>query len=131
MGDVHRAKLKIKGLLEIKARMLRRSTGDQNQAQTFGINTGSSNLCEHLVGSHQNEWVKKCLEWGLTIKGEDGLSAKAVYEVEQLGGSLTNPPVSSNDRPQFGREAFVDSFIEWIVADDQVCVACLTSFCRD
>jgi hypothetical protein len=110
--------------------MCYRSAGDQNWVQTFGIKTGSSNLREHLVGLHQNEWVKKCLERGLTIRGKDGLAAKATYEAEQLSGSLTNPPVSSNDRPQFGHEAFVDSLVEWIVADDQVRVACLTSFCR-
>lgn len=96
--------------------------------KTFGKNTGSSNLREHLVGAHRNEWVKLCLERGLAIKGKDGLAAKATYEAEQLGGYLTNPTeLSSSDRPQFGREAFVDNLVEWIVADDQVGVACVTS----
>ncbi|KAN0124669.1 hypothetical protein V8E53_015705 [Lactarius tabidus] len=96
------------------------STDDQSQVKTFGKKTGSSNLREHLVDSHRNEWVKKCLERGLTIRGRDGLAAKAAYEAEQHGGYLTSPPeLSSDDRPQFGREAFVDSLVEWIVADDQ------------
>ena len=65
--------------------------------------------------------MKLCLDRGLTIKGKDGLAAKAAYEAEQLGGYLTNPlEVSSNDHPCFSREAFVDSLVEWIVADDQV-----------
>ena len=57
----------------------------------FGKTTGSSNLCEHLVGLHRNEWVKLCLERGLTIKGKDGLAVKVAYEAEQLGEYLTNP----------------------------------------
>jgi hypothetical protein len=106
--------------------MCYRRAGDQ--VKTFGENTGSSNLRDHLVNLHRNEWVKSCLKKGLTIKGKDGLAAKAAYEAEQLGGYLTNPSeLSSGDRPQFGREAFVDSLVEWIVADDQVGVVHVTS----
>lgn len=96
--------------------------------KTFSKGTGSSNLREHLVDSHRNEWVKSCLEQGITIKGKDGLAAKAAYEAEQLGGYLTNPSeLSSGDRPQFSREAFVDSLVEWIAADDQVGIVHITS----
>jgi hypothetical protein len=43
-----------------------------------------------------------CLEKGIAIKGKDGLAMKAAYEVEQLGGYLTNPSeLSSGDQPQF------------------------------
>ena len=34
---------------------------------------------------HCDEWVKSCLDLGLTIKGKDGLAAKSAYEAEQLG----------------------------------------------
>jgi hypothetical protein len=79
------------------------------------------------VDLHWNEWVKKCIEQGITIWGKDGLAAKAANEVEQLGGYLPNPSeLSSGDHPQFSREAFVDSLVEWIVTDDQVCVTHLT-----
>ena len=106
--------------------MYYRPAGDQ--VKTFSKGTGSSNLRDHLVDSHRNEWIKLCLEQKITIKGKDGLAAKAAYEAEQLGGYLTNPSEpSSIDRPQFTREAFVDCLIEWIVADDQVSVVLVTS----
>ena len=98
------------------------------QVKTFSKGTGSSNLCDHLVDSHQNEWIKLCLEQGITIKGKDGLAAKATYEAEQLSGYLTNPSEpSSVDWPQFTCEAFVDCLVEWIVANDQVSVIFVTS----
>ncbi|KAH9167408.1 hypothetical protein EDB89DRAFT_1856550 [Lactarius sanguifluus] len=97
------------------------SAGDQHQVKTFSLTTGSSNLREHLVDCHRNEWVKSCVDLGLTIKGKDGLAARAAYEVEHSGGYLTNPSsVTSEDCPQFSPEAFVDALVEWIVANDQV-----------
>ena len=104
------------------------STGDWLQVKTFSLTTGSSNLREHLVDCHHDEWVKSCLDLGLTIKGKDGMAAKAVYEAEHLGGYLTNPSlVLSEDCPRFSREAFIDGLIEWIIANDQVCTASYVS----
>ena len=79
---------------------------------------------------HCDEWVKSCLDLGLTIKGKDGLAAKSAYEAERLGGYLTNPTVVlSEDCPCFSCEAFTDGLVEWIVTNDQVCAVSCAGRC--
>ena len=88
----------------------------------FGVTTGSSNLRGHLVECHRDEWLKTCLDLGFTIKGKDGLVAKAEYEAELQGCYLTGPSSvpSMHHHPDFSQEGFVDALLEWIIASDQV-----------
>lgn len=83
---------------------------------TFSPSTGNSTLRSHLEKLHTDEYERVCAANGMTTKRArmEQLTTDA-----SLGppGNLDGPP-----RPQFTRQTFLRHIINFVVADDQVCL---------
>ena len=62
--------------------------------------------------------MSACDKAGVKITAKEATARVEAWRRRQTGGS-----VEESERPRnFSREAFVDAIVEWIVADDQVCL---------
>jgi hypothetical protein len=83
---------------------------------TFSSTTGNSTLRKHLVKEHEDEHERVCAANGMTTQRA---------RMEQLTADASTGPPHDPDgrpRPQFSRQTFLRHIINFVVADDQVCL---------
>lgn len=83
---------------------------------TFSSTTGNSTLRKHLVKAHEDEYEQFCAANGMTTQRA---------RMEQLtADASTGPPGDPDGRPraQFSRQTFLHHIVNFVVADDQVCL---------
>ena len=85
----------------------------------FELGTGSSNLRNHLITNHLEEWVSSCDDLNIEISACSALPAISKYHNEPVN---TSTPLESECQ-KYSKEAFVDALVEFIVGDDQLCVS--------
>jgi len=86
----------------------------------FGMLTGTSVKCQHLVDCHIDAWVSSCDQLKILI------TAKAVQDVvcnyrTRQGQAYSQPSSTySITCSPFSQEAFVNAIMDFIIANDQV-----------
>ena len=97
------------------------------KVRPFSKATGTTVLRNHLASEHVASWVDTCDKFKIPIKAQ--VAQKAVNDYRQKRGQPQAPSNGSQVPPppirEYSREAFVDAIVEWIVADDQVCLLSL------
>lgn len=80
---------------------------------------------KHFAEHHLEEWVNVCTTEKILITAKEVQSAVNTYlhcrELQGLSTELECP------RPPFSKDAFLDVLAEWVVVDDQVCHASLST----
>jgi hypothetical protein len=89
----------------------------------FSENTGNSNLRVHLENHHEGEYVKLCIKNGW----KNQLPKHKAQEELKLSRQGTLDGVAQagvTNRERFSRQALLRYIVNFIVADDQVCLFC-------
>ena len=95
------------------------ASGNRKRVHSFGLNTGTTTLCQHLVLEHTGDWVTSCDKLGIKITAET-----VAKEVTNFRGESEQSECDANQKPErrnYSHEAFVDVILAWVVTDDQVC----------
>ncbi|PBK88349.1 hypothetical protein ARMGADRAFT_1034021 [Armillaria gallica] len=89
--------------------------------KTYRMSTGTTSLRNHLMKDHMHLWVAIYDKLRVSIKGKAGRAAQKFQHENGLGhhdASMVDPePLSV---PKYSYNAFVDTIVEWIIADDQM-----------
>ncbi|KAF5373365.1 hypothetical protein D9757_009741 [Collybiopsis confluens] len=88
----------------------------------YGQQTGTDGRRQHLIKNHRDEWIESCI--ALDIKLTAGPAKIALREYQSRKGLSTDTipfSTASQTLPHgpFSKDAFIDSLMIWIVADDQ------------
>jgi hypothetical protein len=94
-----------------------KATNAEHDVTTYGDGSSTGTLRNHLCSEHIDDWVSSCDSMGIPLKAK-GIKT-AVDNYRQSQGQTTSDGMQK-PRRQFSKEAFVDSIIEFIIADDQV-----------
>ena len=97
--------------------------GTRKKASTFSLKTATGVLRRHLYDHHADSWIEGCDKLRIPITAKDAQRAVLDYR-RRNGQASANNTDSSQTRHPFSHEAFVDAIIEFVVADDQVCILC-------
>jgi hypothetical protein len=89
--------------------------------QTYGPKTGTTVLRAHLCNEHMGHWVEGCDKFKIPINAKLFQGRVDEYR-KQNGGSQARQEDPTLPTRAYSREAFIDAIVEWIIADDQVCV---------
>ena len=76
--------------------------------------SGTDNLHKHFLNFYIDVWVPACDKAGVKITAKRATVRVEVWHHWQAVGSSEGSEAVRN----FGREAFVDAIVEWIVADN-------------
>jgi len=75
-------------------------------------------------------WVDTCDKFKIPIKAQ--VAQKAINDYRQKWGQPQAPSDGSQVPPppicEYSHEAFVDAIVEWIVANNQVCLLSLSHY---
>ncbi|KAF5347876.1 hypothetical protein D9757_013414 [Collybiopsis confluens] len=88
----------------------------------YGQQTGTDGRRQHLIKNHHDEWIESCITLDIALTAGP---AKVALQDYQSRKGLAEPSVPFTSTSQslphgpFSKEAFVDSLMIWIVADDQ------------
>ncbi|KAK7679641.1 hypothetical protein QCA50_017353 [Cerrena zonata] len=95
------------------------SSDPEHDVTNFAPKTSTSVLRSHLVEHHLAPWVDACdkLKITITAKGAQGAVLRYREQKNQSTPGLSSPPTQAPQ--EFSHKAFVNTIIEWIVADDQ------------
>ena len=96
--------------------------GTRKKSSKFSLKTGTGVLCRHLFEHHADKWIEGCDKLCIPITAKEAQQALADYR-HQKGQANTNTNSTEHSKPglPFSHKAFVDTIVEFIVADDQVC----------
>lgn len=92
-----------------------KTAGNQEKVNTYMKTTSVGTLRKHLFTEHPKEWSTECKAHGIPITAKSALAAIAAFY-----GVV--PESQDQPRPQFSPERFVDALVEFIVANDLVCL---------
>ena len=110
--------LSVAGVSAYQISRHKHASGNRKRVHSFGLNTGTTTLRQHLVLEHIGDWVTSCDKLGIEITAET-----VAKEVANFRGESEQPEYGTNKKPEcrnYLREAFVDAILAWVVADDQV-----------
>jgi hypothetical protein len=99
------------------------STGSRqnsDKVSKYKKTTSVGTLRKHLYTEHPKDWSDECKARGIRITAKSALAALAAF--------FGVEPEPQEARPQFSPERFVDSLVEFIVANDLVCLFFFTFF---
>jgi hypothetical protein len=82
--------------------------------------TATGTLCNHLISCHTESWIAGCKNKGIVPKAK---AAKIAMQ-NCLQNSPSNPVGSAIPRKLYSHVAFVDSLVDFFVADDIVSYSC-------
>ena len=95
---------------------------------SYSDTTSKTVMRKHLANKHLVTWVQGCDQLNISISssGKMKKNIEDYWQQTRSQGSLE----SANGKPdqprtEFSPEAFVDAIMEFIVANDQVCLNCL------
>lgn len=92
--------------------------GQRKNIHDFAKGTGTTSLRKHLANEHIETWISICDKQNIKITATSIAKHVAAYRTEH--GETTEPNYTT--RQKFSKEGFVDAIVEWMVADDQVCL---------
>jgi hypothetical protein len=93
--------------------------GARKKPATFSLKTGTGVLHKHLYEHHADSWIEGCDKLRIPITANDAQRAVLDYR-RRNGQASANTAEDLKTRCPFSHEAFIDTIIEFIVADDQV-----------
>jgi hypothetical protein len=85
------------------------------------MTTATGSLRNHLLRDHIDEWVSSCDKLKIKCQGGPNVQEKLDSWRQAHDGGGSNQTKGSA-RKTFSNEAFVDAIVEFIIADDQVCL---------
>jgi len=85
------------------------------------MTTSTGSLRNHLLRDHIDEWITSCDKLKIKCQGGPNVQEKLDSWRQACGGDRSNQTKESA-RKTFSNEAFVDAIVEFIIADDQVCL---------
>lgn len=92
------------------------------------MSSSTSTLHHHLAGKHLAEWISACKKAGIKITATSKDVRKALEKLggdDAIGLSDTVPAYRS-----YTPKAFTEAIVKWIVADDQVRLYIIFTFCN-
>lgn len=103
-------------------------TNPMTEVVSYSDTTSTTVLRKHLADNHLATWVQGCDQLYISISSS-GKMKKDIEDYRRQTKSQGSPE-SANEKPdqprtEFSPEAFVDAIMEFIVANDQVCLNCL------
>lgn len=97
------------------------ATNPAHKITDYGTKTGTSVLRKHLYDKHIDSWVQACDHLSISITAQAALPA--VNKYRRKHGQAEEATTGTQGTPRaFSSAAFLDALVEWIVADDQVCI---------
>jgi len=96
------------------------SINEEHTVYAFSLETGTSTLRHHLFSHHLALWVEACDRFKIPITASSALPHVRAYR--QSAGMAPPPSERPENVPKFSNKAFIDAIVEFIIADDQVCV---------
>jgi len=91
------------------------------EVQTYALKTGTTVLRTHLCNEHLGPWVEGCDKFNIPIVAQTFQARVDEYR-KQNGSTQARTEDPTLPTRAYSREAFIDAIVEWIVADDQVCL---------
>jgi len=103
-------------------------TNPMIEVVSYSDTTSTTVMRKHLADNHLATWVQGCDQLNISISSS-GKMKKNIEDYRQQTRSQGSPE-SANGKPdqprtEFSPEAFVDAIMEFVVANDQVCLNCL------
>ncbi|KZT04768.1 uncharacterized protein LAESUDRAFT_784454 [Laetiporus sulphureus 93-53] len=89
----------------------------KHQMATFGELTGTGTLRRHLYKCHLEQWVDACDRLGIKIKGKNVHVAVQAFRQSRGQAAIHEMDKLAQCIP-FSPQALIDTFIEFIVAND-------------
>ncbi|KAK0452801.1 uncharacterized protein EV420DRAFT_1273696, partial [Desarmillaria tabescens] len=89
-------------------------------ASDFGSKTSTDILQHHLLDYHTTSWLTKCDNQGIQVRSTQKRYQDAIHKFHLDQGKQSSIFNSTGHRA-FSHEAFIDSLVAWVVADDQAC----------
>ena len=96
-----------------------------HEVSVYSLSTGTGTLRHYFYTSHLEEWVDGCDRLKIKITATTALPFVKRYRdrTSQEGGADAENETCPKSRPRpYSSEGFIDALVEWIVADDQVCL---------
>ncbi|KAK0448917.1 uncharacterized protein EV420DRAFT_1245795, partial [Desarmillaria tabescens] len=88
------------------------------RASDFGSKTSTDILQHHLLDYHTTSWLTKCDNQGIQVRSTQKRYQDAIRKFHLDQGKQSSI-FNSTGHCAFLHEAFIDSLVAWVIADDQ------------
>jgi hypothetical protein len=94
----------------------------------YDVSCSTTTLRRHLANDHWEMWIMSCMEAGIEITLTSKEVRRALDKFERKYGRGDNVITEDGSFPvnrTYTPKSFLAAIVQWIIADDQVCLFCL------